>query len=109
MQSNKKISTSALAKSLNISPNELFAKFKNDKLIERKDEHWALTSLGEKIGGEYAESKQYGRYIVWPNSMAKAPTIEKQAETRLVAKALGIKFGLTANKVNSILSEFVVA
>jgi len=99
------LSTSALAKQLGISSKELFSKFTNDQLIERLEDQWNLTDLGKKIGGEYRESKHYGRYIVWPESMANAPTIEQQAETRLSARALGAKFELSGTKINSILSE----
>ena len=99
------LSTSALAKQLGISSKELFNKFTSDQLIEKQDEQWHLTTLGKKIGGTYKESKQYGRYIVWPASMANAPTIEQQADTRLTARALGTQFDLSSTKVNSILSE----
>jgi len=99
------VSTTALAKLLNVSKRELDSKFIRDKLIMKNDGKYELTSLGKKIGGAYKESKQYGRYIVWPKSIADAPTIEKQVETRLTAKSLGSKFNLSANKLNSILSE----
>ena len=105
MTKQKLVSTTALAKLLNMSKKELDSKFLRDKLIEKKDDKYVLTTLGMKIGGEYKESKQYGRYIVWPESIANAPTVEKQAETRLTAKSLGAEYNLTANKINSILSE----
>jgi len=50
------LSTSALAKLLGLSSKELFSKFTKDQLIEKKDEQWCLTNLGEKIGGAYKES-----------------------------------------------------
>jgi len=105
MAQSKLISTTALAKLLGISKRELDSKFTRDKLIEKIDGAPELTALGKKIGGSYKESKQYGRYIVWPESIADAPTIEKQVETRLTAKSLGTKFNLSANKLNSIFSE----
>ena len=105
MATKKLISTTALAKILGISKHELDSKFLRDKLIEKDNTKMRLTPLGSKIGGEYKESKQYGRYIVWPESIADAPTIEKQTETRLTAKTLGEKFDLSGNKINSILSE----
>ncbi len=105
MAKDKLISTTALAKELNITSQELFTKFRKDKLIQRIDDKWELTELGKKIGGSYTESAQFGRYIVWPISMEHAPTIEKQAETRLTAHALGANFGLQATNINSILSE----
>ncbi|ATX81620.1 hypothetical protein Ga0123462_0750 [Mariprofundus ferrinatatus] len=98
-------STSALAKQIGIPSKELFSKFLKDGLLEKSDDQWILTSLGEKIGGQYVDSKKYGRYIAWPSSMASAPTIEIQKDTRLTAKALGTMYGLTANKINSIFSE----
>jgi len=105
MADDKYLSTSALAKVIGIPSKELFAKFLSDSLIEKIDDQWNLTPLGMKIGGKYLESKKFGRYIGWPESMATAPTIEKQAETRLTAKALGTKYDLSANKINFILSE----
>jgi len=92
------LSTSALAKQLGMSSKELFSKFTKNQLIEKLDGQWCLTNLGAKIGGEYKESKQYGRYIVWSASMANTPTIEKQAGTRLTARALGLKFDLSAQR-----------
>ena len=105
MSNERPLSTTALAKALNLTSQELFTKFRKDKLIKRVDEKWELTELGKKIGGSYTESPQFGRYIVWPASMAHAPTIEKQAETRLTAHALGAHFSLQAHNINAILAE----
>lgn len=101
----KLISTTALAKLLKISKRELDSKFLKDKLLEKVDEQLVLTDLGQKIGGGYKESKQYGRYIVWPETIANAPTIETQADARFTAKSLGNEFKVDATKMNSILSE----
>ena len=98
------LSTTALARELNLSSHELFSKFTQEKLIEREDKHWILTELGEKMGGQYVESDKYGRYIVWPASMATAPSSE-QHESHFTATALGDKYALSANKINHILSE----
>jgi len=105
MTDTKLLSTSALAKVIGIPSKELFTKFLSDSLIEKIDDQWSLTPLGIKIGGKYLESKKFGRYIAWPESMAVAPTMEKQAETRLTARALGANYDLSANKINFILSE----
>jgi len=102
----KFISTTALAKKLGLSKPELDSKFLRDKLIQKDETNkMVLTELGKKIGGEYKDSEKFGRYIVWPESIADAPTIEKQVDTRFTAKILGSKFDLSANKMNSILSE----
>jgi len=101
----KLISTTALAKRLKISKRELDSKFLNDGLLEKVDGQLVLTDLGKKIGGNYKEHKQYGRYIAWPESIADAPTIETQVDARFTAKSLGNEFKISATKMNSILSE----
>ena len=70
----KKLSTTALAKLLEMDSKQLF-----ELLVERK---WMvrekkpdgsnvnkLTAKGEFEGGEYLESKKFGTYIVWPDSI----------------------------------------
>ena len=61
------ISTSQLAKELKINVSKIFEKLEKQDLIKRENEHWILTILGKKIGGEYKKHKIYGKYIVWNN------------------------------------------
>lgn len=96
------ISTSALAKRHNITPNEMFAHFLKIGLIEKKDNLWALTNQGIKIGGKFVKSKDYGKYITWPDNL-KFDDIEK--EPFLTATAIGKTFNLSASKINYIFSE----
>jgi phosphatidylserine/phosphatidylglycerophosphate/cardiolipin synthase-like enzyme len=65
----KLVSTTQLAKSLNIAPRDLFAKLQAAGWIARDGESWVLTKSGEAQGGEVRRSKQYGDYIVWPTSI----------------------------------------
>lgn len=64
-----KISTSALAKQLDIPAQQLFATLKDYGWIQRQNDSWLLTGKGEFEGGSYVDSRRYGRYIVWPREL----------------------------------------
>lgn len=102
MSNNKLISTTALAKKHSIVAKELFATFSNFGLIE-KDENdtWILTSKGVSSGGEYLESKQYGRYIAWDEDI----DINSFKIELITSTKIGQHFNLSARKINVILSE----
>ncbi|MCP4815743.1 MAG: hypothetical protein GY888_24785, partial [Planctomycetaceae bacterium] len=63
-----KLSTTALARKLNIPAQQLFATLKDYGWIQRSTDSWVLTSKGEFEGGTYQTSRRYGRYIVWPQA-----------------------------------------
>jgi len=73
------ISTTQLAKKYNISSKELFIYLEKKSYIVYKDRSWTLTSKGKKIGGDYKESKQYGKYIVWPENLELKDLSSKKA------------------------------
>ncbi len=66
----KKISTTQLSKRLGLSIKAAFAKLVEEGFIEKVDEAWKLTDAGQENGGEYRESSQHGKYIVWPEEWA---------------------------------------
>ncbi len=101
MSNNKQISTTALAKKCGISTNEMFAHLLQNGLIEKKEDVWSLTDQGVKVGGKFKTSKQYGKYITWPDNLKLNISTEKT----ITATAIGKHFALTANKINYILSE----
>ena len=109
----KKISTTKLAKQLEITAKELFARLSDQELIAREENSWILTPKGEGAGGEYKESAQYGKYIVWPETLslhdtadtASPPAPAPTAEKLLTSTAIGKHFDLSATKINFILSE----
>jgi len=101
MIENKMISTSALSKKYNISAKDMFARLLQLGLIEKKGDVWSLTDQGVKVGGKFVNSKQYGKYITWPEDINLNITSEKL----ITATAIGKQYGLSANKVNYILSE----
>lgn len=105
----KQISTTALSKALGMPPKDLFSQLQGQGLIIKDAEIWALTPEGELKGGAYRESKQYGRYIVWPEDLdlgeVAKPEPAAGAQKLVTATAIGRHFELSANKSNFILSE----
>lgn len=101
-----KLSTSALAKRLQIPSQQLFTTLKDYGWINKLDEGWALSGKGEFEGGEYVHSKRYGRYIVWPDELAEHPLFRALEDNRHVsATALAKAAGINARQVNRIFSE----
>jgi len=125
----KLVSTTALSKTIGLTSKELFKHFSEQGFIEKNDNSWVLTAAGSRIGGEYKESKQYGKYIVWPENLevtiengngnidkdkpttarassqsfgTKPPTDKSKSIT---ARSIGDSFDLSATKINFILSE----
>jgi hypothetical protein len=102
----QKLSTSTLAKRLEIPSQQLFVTLKDYGWIRKLEEGWALTSKGEFEGGEYVHSKRYGRYIVWPEELAEHPLFQALEDNRhLSATALGKKVGINARETNRVLAE----
>lgn len=103
MSEPKKVSTTQLAKQLNIPTKQMFGKLQDAGFVERSGDDWRLTGKGEGAGGEYKESPKYGRYIVWPENLPLAGATSNKE--MLSATALGESFGLPARRINQILSE----
>ncbi len=101
----KFISTTALAKRHNIPTKEMFVRLMKMGLIEKKESAWQLTDAGKRRGGQYRESKQYGRYIVWPENLLEETPAPREKQKLITATTIGKEFGLSATKVNYILSE----
>ena len=105
----KKLSTSALAKAKAISGKELFSQLEACGFIQRKDNEWKLHQAGEDAGGQYVDHPKYGKYITWPEDLSledPTPNSTSPSTAKLVtATVIGKAFGLSANRMNSILSE----
>jgi len=101
----KLISTTALSKKYQQKTNEMFMKLMGMGLLVKNGNTWELTDEGKKQGGEYKESKQYGRYIVWPENLAVDEQKVSEKVRLITATPIGKEFGLSAVKVNHILSE----
>ena len=98
----KLISTTALSKKHELTSKALFDIFVSLGWLERVDNEWALTVTGLSQGSSYRTSKQYGKYIVWPEDIEFAIP---DAEALITATVLGKSFEVSAQKLNFILSE----
>lgn len=101
MSEKKQISTTALAKKQNIPAKEMFANLLQSGLIEKKGDVWSLTDQGVDVGGKFVTSKRFGKYITWPEDLK----LDISDEKLITATAIGKEFGLSANRINYILSE----
>ncbi|MCE5280403.1 MAG: glycerol kinase [Planctomycetaceae bacterium] len=110
----KRVSTSALAKTMGMKPGDVFAILKTRGLVEKTGDDWHLTELGRQKGGDYIESKQYGRYIGWPEALASDPIFAAEGadpedlahDSRIIsATTIGKRFDLSPQRINSVLSE----
>ena len=98
------LSTSALARQLELPVQQLFATLKDYGWIKKVDDGWALTGKGQFEGGRYINSKRYGRYIVWPANIVEHPLFQAMESQRLLSAAdLGRPLGVTARQVNRLL------
>ncbi len=103
----KELSTTALAKEVNKSTQDLFEQLAHMGLIVRTGNTWQLTATGRLKGGLYREHKKYGTYIVWPESIVAEldSTREDVGKKLLTATGIGKIFEVPATRINLILSE----
>ena len=65
-----KLTSSKIAKALGMKTTELTDRLVAKGLLERDGDQFKLTGAGKSAGGEFRFSKRYGRYFLWPKSMA---------------------------------------
>lgn len=106
-QEETKLSTSALARELEIPAQQLFATLKDYGWIERHSDNWALTHKGEFEGGSYQNSRRFGRYIVWPKTLAEHPLVQAiEANQRITAAGMHRYYNaLHPRQINRALAE----
>jgi hypothetical protein len=102
-----KLSTSALARKLDLPVQQLFATLKDYGWIQRHHDSWLLTNKGEFEGGSYLDSKRYGRYIVWPDSLERHPLLAAiESNERVSASGLRRYYPkLHPRQINRALAE----
>ena len=105
-QSTKLLSGTALSKIIGINSKDLFSRLLEQGLIEKNDKVWELTRLGIEKGGQLRESKQYGSYIVWPESI-KEVLLDKSVKTDSIVNTTTLSkvFNISRQRINLILSE----
>lgn len=103
----KELSTSALAKELHVTTQSLFEKLAEMGLLSRVSNNWELTPAGKIKGGHIRKSKNFGRYLTWPETLKfELQEIHNNVKTSLLtATSIGKHFEISANRTNSILSE----
>ena len=102
-----KLSTTALAKKLDIPVQQLFATLRDYGWIRRSGDTWVLLPKGEYEGGTYQNSRRYGRYIVWPGTLDHHPLLAAiESNQRITAASMRRYYPrLHARQINRALAE----
>jgi len=102
-----KLSTTALARKLNIPAQQLFAILKDYGWIQRAADSWVLTPKGEFEGGSYHTSRRYGAYIVWPEQLEHHPLLQAIESNQRITAASMCRYypRLHARHINRALAE----
>lgn len=103
-----RLSTTALAKRLELPVADVFEALSTFGWINRSNEgKWVLTPKGEFEGGRYYESKQYGRYIVWPEKTVNHKALQALESNKLLyAPKMGEEWQLPGHMINRLLANF---
>jgi hypothetical protein len=106
-QEEGRLSTTALARKLNIPTQQLFATLRDYGWIARAGDSWVLTAKGEFEGGDYQQSRRYGRYIVWPPRLDHHPLLGAiESNQRITAASMRRYYPrLHARQINRALAE----
>ncbi|MFV8817327.1 hypothetical protein [Haliea sp. E17] len=102
-----KLSTTALARKLEIPVQQLFATLRDYGWIQRRGDTWVLLPKGEFEGGSYQQSKRFGRYIVWPANLGHHPLLAAlESNQRITAAAMRRYYPrLHTRQINRALAE----
>lgn len=101
------LSTSALARRLELPVQQLFVTLRDYEWIRREGEQWLLTAKGEFMGGRYQNSRRFGRYIVWPARVAEHPLLAAiESSQRITASQMRRYYPqLQPRQINRALAE----
>ncbi|MBA4259764.1 MAG: glycerol kinase [Chitinophaga sp.] len=102
------LSTTSMAKEMEIPVQELFEQLRKIDWIERKYDKWILTDVGKLNGGKIQNSEKFGEYIVWPETNIDSIFSTKnvyQKSKYLNSTTLGQHFSISNQRLNLILSE----
>lgn len=70
VQNSKLLTTSELSKLTGLSSRKVNSWFSDNNLMYKKDEDWITTKRGKEVGGVEKEG-QYGKFVIWPEDIAK--------------------------------------
>lgn len=97
------LSTTSLAKEMDIPSSELFAKLKGLGFIDRQGDKWVLTDAGRRLGGQTRTNPKFGEFIVWPEDVSFEHG--RARGKNLNSTAISKEFGVSAQRLNLILAE----
>ena len=69
-KSTKLLTTNELSHLTGLSSRKVNSWFTDNELMYKKDEDWITTKKGKEMGG-IEKSGQYGKFVIWPESIAK--------------------------------------
>ncbi len=101
----KHLSTTQLAKKLNMTKYKLDERLLAAKFIEKVEGKFRLTDLGKEKGGVIIDHPKYGKYIAWDERIDIPNKLITQGRAFYSATKMGEKYKLSARKINMILSE----
>lgn len=106
-QEDNRLSTTALARKLNLPAQQLFATLKDYGWIQRAGESWVLTQKGEFEGGRYQQSRRFGRYIIWPERLEHHPLLAAIESNQRITAASMCRYypRLHPRQINRALAE----
>ena len=99
------ISTSALAKQLELPAKRVFELLLEKNWIERVNDTWRLTGKGQFEGGDYVVSKKYGEFIGWPENVLEHSIFAELFNRPLRTRIIGQELGIAAHRFNALLAE----
>jgi hypothetical protein len=105
MKNTKKISTSALAKKLNLSKYQLDELLLAAKYIKKDEDGYKLTTLGKEKSGIIKKHPKFGEYIAWDEDIKIPNKLISQGKEFYSSTKIANKYNLSARKINLILSE----
>jgi len=101
----KLISASQLAKNLSITKHTLDELLLSAGFIQRDNENFILTKIGEDHGGQWQTSSRFGTYIVWPENIEISAKTTSSDTKLLNSTAIASRVELSARKINMLFSE----
>ena len=107
VQEEGRLSTTALARKLNIPAQQLFATLKDYGWIARAGDSWVLTAKGEFEGGDYQQSRRFGGNIGCPTALDHHPLLAAiESNQRINAASMRRYYPrLHARQINRALAE----
>ncbi|WLD94468.1 glycerol kinase [Alkalihalobacillus sp. AL-G] len=102
----KYLSSTNLAKEMNISTKEIFERLLRSNWIDRVSEQWVLTEKGREKGG-LLKSRGGRQWIGWPSSVIDELELKENNinEKFLSTTKLAEEFDVSRFRINPILSE----